>query len=89
LATVPAPTAHAGPRSPPKNVVQERGGIDCAQAAVRAGVALVPLAPKLGVQLRIQRALQVAWLPKTTLMTNDEHSCSFAQYASAFAVHAC
>jgi hypothetical protein len=79
LATVPAPMAHAGPRSPPRNVVQARVEIDCAQADVRAGVALVPGAPKLGVQFKIQRALHVAWLPKATLMTNVEHSWSLAQ----------
>ena len=79
MATVPGATAQAVPRSPPKNVAQSRAGIDCAQAVVRAGVALVPLPPKFCVQFRIQRALHAAWLPKATLMTNDEHSCSLAQ----------
>jgi hypothetical protein len=79
LATVPAPMAHADPRSPPRNVAQVRAGIDCAQADVRAGVALVPGAPKVGAQFKIQRALHVAWLPKATLMTNVEHSWSLAQ----------
>jgi hypothetical protein len=60
-------------------VAQESVGIDCEQADVRAGVALVPGAPKLGVQFKIQRALHVAWLPKATLMTNVEHSWSLAQ----------
>jgi len=62
-ATVPGATAQAVPRSPDKNVVHESAPIDCAQVLVRAGVALVPGAPKLGVQLRTQRALHVARSP--------------------------
>jgi hypothetical protein len=62
-ATVPAPMAHAAPRSPDKNVGHESAGIDCAQVVVRAGVALVPVAAKLGTQFKIQRALQVARSP--------------------------
>jgi hypothetical protein len=62
-ATVPAPTAHAVPRSPDKNVAHARAPIDCAQAFVRAGVALVPGPLKLGVQFKIQRALHVARSP--------------------------
>jgi hypothetical protein len=62
-ATVPAAIAQAVPRSPDKNVVQARAPIDCAQAVVRAGVALVPVAPKLGVQFRIQRCLHMAASP--------------------------
>ena len=71
-ATVPGATAQAVPRSPDKNVVQESALIDCAHAVVRAGVALVPGAPKLGVQLRTQRALHVARSPYATLMTKVE-----------------
>jgi hypothetical protein len=62
-ATVPGAMAQVVPRSPDKNVVHERAPIDCAQPVVRAGVALVPEAPKLGVQFKIQRALQVATSP--------------------------
>jgi hypothetical protein len=78
-ATVPTPIAHAVPRSPDKNVAQERALIDCAHVLVRAGVALVPVAPKLGVQFKIQRALMVARSPYATFMTNIEQLCSFAQ----------
>jgi hypothetical protein len=62
-ATVPAAMAHAVPRSPDKNVGHARALIDCAQAVVRAGVALVPVAPKFGVQFKIQRVLHVARSP--------------------------
>ena len=62
-ATVPGATAHAVPRSPDKNVVQASAPIDCAQAVVRAGTALVPGTPKLGVQFKIQRCLHTAASP--------------------------
>ena len=77
--TVPAPTAHAVPRSPDKNVAQERAAIDCAQALVRAGVALVPVTPKLGAQFKTQRCLHMARSPYATFITNVEQVCSLAQ----------
>jgi len=62
-ATVPVTMAQAVPRSPERNVVHARAPIDCAQAVVRAGVALVPGALKLGVQFKIQRCLHIAASP--------------------------
>jgi hypothetical protein len=37
--------------------------IDCAQAVVRAGVALVPVTPKFGVQFKIHRCRHMATSP--------------------------
>jgi hypothetical protein len=62
-ATMPGSVLQAAPRSPVRNDGHARAAIDCSQAAVVAGVALVPGAEKLGRQLSITRASQVGASP--------------------------
>jgi len=61
--TMPGSVLQPGPSSPLRKAGQASAAIDCSHAIVLAGVALVPVAPKLGRQLSITRALHVGASP--------------------------
>jgi hypothetical protein len=63
MAIVPGSVLHAAPKSPLRNAGQASDAIDCPQAAVFAGVALVPGAANAGAQLSAMRFSQVASSP--------------------------